>query len=782
MEDALALLEIAGSCLRGEKPPCSCACPLGLDVRDFITKIKSGSFSAAYKVFSKSAVFPEIVSRICEEPCQSVCVRSQYGGPISLKALESACCSHTKAKASGSYYIPPKNKEILVAGGGLTGLSCAVMLAKRGYQVNLFEMKDRLGGRLWDIDEKTLPRDILENEIKQVTGIDYLTIKLSSKVESLDDHIFDAALVATGAGGDTFGASVQNGSLFLKETVLFGGSLLCGPAEGASDESRETHPSSRQDSQLSALTAKQAASPLFYIREGIELSYEIESVVKVGAVKHTRAEYAQCKFGARIKNPAPATPAEAASPDGYTADEAKLEAERCLLCDCSFCADACHMLKYYRKDPKKVILDVTNTVNKTNITTKAALRQILSCTQCGSCKSGCPAGVDFKTLFIESRRIMHKTGAMPESLHEFWLNDMELSNGAAAFSFAPPENSTPKYLFFPGCQMGASDPLYVTKTYDMLIKAYPHDVAIMLHCCGAPAYWAGRDELHGQTAVAIKSKWEQLGKPRVILACPTCADMFGKLLPELSVASLWGILAQSPYKTNAWTGKTASVFDPCSSKISPDMQEDIRKIVKDAGFDLEELPIHGENAGCCGYGGLAYSASAELAGQVAESNVLLGARDYIAYCVNCRDSFSLYGKPAYHILDILLFGDENRKLRTPPSLTERRSNRLAVKKTMLKEIWDVDFDDEKEPYHSLRLNISREVTDKLNRELIHQDNVKKTIYQAETGNNKVLDPESGSYSSHLLQGYTTYWITYKPSGDGSFDVLNAYKHRMKIEE
>ena len=67
----------------------------------------------------------------------------------------------------------------------------------------------------------------------------------------------------------------------------------------------------------------------------------------------------------------------------------------------------------------------------------------------------------------------------------------------------------------------------------------------MLGCCGAPAHWAGRKELFAEQVERWRSQWESLGKPKVILACSTCYQLFKENMPEAEIVSLWQVMAES---------------------------------------------------------------------------------------------------------------------------------------------------------------------------------------------------------------------------------------------
>jgi Fe-S oxidoreductase len=118
---------------------------------------------------------------------------------------------------------------------------------------------------------------------------------------------------------------------------------------------------------------------------------------------------------------------------------------------------------------------------------------------------------------------------------------MAHADGRAAFVGIPGGKKTCTHLFFPGCQLGASDPRYVTKTYEALLKKLPQ-TGIMLGCCGVPAVWSGDRELQDKKMAALKRALKALGEPTVILACPTCIKTFKEYLPEIKTKFVYDYL------------------------------------------------------------------------------------------------------------------------------------------------------------------------------------------------------------------------------------------------
>ncbi|NLF15541.1 MAG: (Fe-S)-binding protein, partial [Anaerolineaceae bacterium] len=393
------------------------------------------------------------------------------------------------------------------------------------------------------------------------------------------------------------------------------------------------------------------------------------------------------------------------------------------------------------------------------------------------CKEVCPQQIDVGDLLLQSHRVMRAKGAMPWAFHDFWLRDMAFTNGPdAQLARVPAGYSQSSMMFFPGCQLGASDPRYVTASYRWLLAHKP-DTALMLSCCGAPAEWAGDQGLHGQVVAELRDQWVALGRPTAVFACPTCKQMFGKYLPEIEAVFLYDLILRAGVSPRGDVQReTVSVFDPCASRKEPGVQQAVRALTGQAGLVLKPLPLEKNLAACCSWGGQVKTAHPPYARYVAERRVAGSDYPYIAYCANCRDILAAAGKPCYHILDVV-FGLSTAE-RMPPTITKRRENRAQLKRQVLREFWR----EETEMAQSkIKLRISPELRQKLDGEMILESEIEAVIDYCERSGRKVLDPESGTFGGHLQIGKVTYWAEYLTLDEG-FELVNAYSHRMSIEE
>jgi Fe-S oxidoreductase len=729
-----------------------CVCPFHLDIRGFLEKAGRKRWIPAYKTLSAATVFPAVVAALCDQPCRGRCQRTVLGDePIALRDLEAACLRLAKSRAPDAYVIPPKEQRVAVIGAGVSGLACALNLAQKRYLVTVFDQQPGWGGSL-----RTHPRFAeFDADITLQFGPVDAEFRFGAAVASLDEVVeFDAVYVATGAGSDAFGlAGACDRALFTTALPkVFVGGQVCG------------------------------ATLMEAIAEGVEASKVMEMFLATGRVARASTPYDKEGCGRFLEHRGASSAARvvAAQPEGYTEDEARAEAQRCLQCDCDDCLVACEMLKRFRKEPKKIGVEVfTDMGVNPPLSSRTVTREVYSCNVCGYCGSICPEGVDVGALMQFSREARCAAGVAPAALHDYWLREMDFAATEGAFASAPAGKTTCEYVFFPGCQLGADSAERVLSTYDLLASGY--DMGVFLSCCGAPAYWAGDADRLAVGIKAIRQTWHDLGKPTIVLACATCAKLFAAFLPDAPRVSVYELLAGAgaPSATGAAPASPfpdMAVFDPCAARGDDQMQAAVRRLARAAGTSLEELP---ERNRCCGHGGLMRVANPGLYNEITLNRAAASDKPYLVYCANCREVFASRQKACAHVLDVFLGLDTGAGV---PTLEQKRDNSLRVKKELMKRLRDTDFEPDVHAWDGLTLIISADLQRDLDRKLISAADLREAVWLAETSGDVFVDAATGTRLASMVKPVITYWVEYREAAPDTYEVLSAYYHRMRFQQ
>ena len=160
-------------------PPCTLACPAGIDVPGYVRLIAQGKPEEAYALILGKVPFPGILGRVCTHPCETSCRRREVNQPIAICALKRfAADKGGQTPASWLTISPDTGRRVAVIGAGPAGLTAAFYLRRKGHWVSLFEEKPKPGGMMrYGIPAYRLPENILENEINRVlsAGIELKT-------------------------------------------------------------------------------------------------------------------------------------------------------------------------------------------------------------------------------------------------------------------------------------------------------------------------------------------------------------------------------------------------------------------------------------------------------------------------------------------------------------------------------------------------------------------------------------------------------------------------------
>lgn len=209
-----AMLE-AQRCLDCPNPTCMQGCPVSISIPTFIKHIECGEFAEAAQVLKETSALPAVCGRVCpqEKQCESLCIHLKMGKPaVAIGYLERFAADYERE--SGSVSVPEVAEtngiKIAVVGSGPAGLSFAGDMAKRGYEVTVFEALHEIGGVLkYGIPEFRLPNKIVDVEIDGLRrmGVKFLKNCIIGKTISYEDlHAdgFKGIFAASGAGLPNF--------------------------------------------------------------------------------------------------------------------------------------------------------------------------------------------------------------------------------------------------------------------------------------------------------------------------------------------------------------------------------------------------------------------------------------------------------------------------------------------------------------------------------------------------------------------------------------------------
>ncbi len=743
-------------CTQEETPACSAGCPLGVDVRAFVLAMAKGNLKAARATLDKTLPLPGIVGRLCEAPCEGGCLRKDFGGAIAIGELEKFCvtreCSRLRLMR-----IPAKKQKVRIIGGTLSALTVCWDLARKGYQIELIH-----SGKLFNWSRELanpLPEEVIAEELARLQKL---------KVQCSPTEHYSPFLLEIEKKADACYIAADDPLC----------QALC-PA--TADPITRALP---QDGFFSGGERKDGRY-IDAISQGREAAISIDRFLQQASLSSARKLLRHGKTDLQVDTskvtPAPRTSFSAAvtsqEPPEISQEKAKKEAARCLDCQCLQCVNHCEYLKHFGNYPR---IHARQFFNNASVIkgTHSANKLINSCSLCGQCETICPTDFSMADLCLENRRKMVKEGWMPPSAHAFALAEMRhaQSEEFALLRHAPGKQRS-RLLFYPGCQLAATRNQQVFALYHKLLEIEPQ-YGIWLDCCGAPAYWAGREEETADKQEQIQKRWQQMGKPQIICACSSCLSQFRQIDGEIAqnTQSLWSFLTGHRQQfAISKVDRPLAISDPCTSRDDKTTQDAIRSLLNDAGQQLAPLAASGKHTECCGYGGLMENANPQLARKVAQARAAQTVHPFLTYCTMCREQLARARAPALHILD-LFFPQYAKKADAPAvGLSARRFHRRALKNRFLTTLYK-EMTMPEQPWQKIALSISSEVEQQLDERRILEDDIRQTLYQCEQ-EKSFFTHSDGRIQATARLGDVSFWVEFTRE-NGQFYILRCWSHRM----
>ena len=204
----------ATRCLHCKNPRCVQACPVSVKIPEFIAKVATGDIAGAAAIIAEDSSLPAVCGRVCpqESQCEGSCILGVKGEPVAIGKLERFVADYSATTDTNPVEAPadptPVRAKVAIIGSGPAGLACASDLAKKGYDVTIFEALHKAGGVLeYGIPEFRLPKDtVLKREIDAVKalGVKIETDVIVGRTVTIDQLMgkegYKAVFVGTGAG------------------------------------------------------------------------------------------------------------------------------------------------------------------------------------------------------------------------------------------------------------------------------------------------------------------------------------------------------------------------------------------------------------------------------------------------------------------------------------------------------------------------------------------------------------------------------------------------------
>lgn len=251
-----------------------------------------------------------------------------------------------------------------------------------------------------------------------------------------------------------------------------------------------------------------------------------------------------------------------------------------------------------------------------------------------------------------------------------------------------------RYGYMPGCSLPSYNPDASTKTIEYLNEVLPK-FSVVQKCCGKPTKLIGQYDLFKERFAGLCKDIHDVEIEEMIVACQSCKLTFNDS-SDIAAHSLWSVFPAIGLPEHL-RGKAKdsnvifTIHDACSTRYDSELQDGIRWILTELGYQIKESEYSREKTRCCGAGGMVVPANPEAAKKVMQRRVETLESDYsVVYCSACRSSILQGGGKSWHILDlvwgpVVMDGDNppNDILASPvKAWSNRYKSKAGIKKVM----------------------------------------------------------------------------------------------------
>ncbi len=310
--------------------------------------------------------------------------------------------------------------------------------------------------------------------------------------------------------------------------------------------------------------------------------------------------------------------------------------------NCPSCQNECAFLKKY--GTPKAIADAYNPDDR------VCLSMAFECSLCGLCAAVCPEKLNPTEMFLEMRREKMRHDPQPYAEHGGLLGYEKKGLSPRFTWYGLPAGCDT--VFFPGCALPGTRPGQTFKLYETMKQWIPR-LGVVLDCCGKISHDLGRDVFFHAMFDEMKTYLVDQGVKKVIVACPNCYRMFDLYGGELTVVSVYDVLAEHLTPGDKKWDRTVSIHDPCPLRQVPNIHDFVRKLTAAGGLTVEELRHSREKTSCCGAGGGVGCLAPELShtwGKKIQEEAQ--GRKLLTYCAGCTNHLNRL-TPTSHIVDFV---------------------------------------------------------------------------------------------------------------------------------